>query len=130
MDKSKLTGIFIGFAVWSIILFLVCSAIDLFVQVREVRRVASPDGRKAVYVVETDRGAVGVLVQSVYIGARESDDRNNPMLVVSRTKVIRPKWLTSNLVELTLDADAGVRVRKNSATVNGEVITCRVTFRQ
>jgi hypothetical protein len=108
---------------------LVCSAIDLFIQVREVRRVASPDGRKAAYVVETDRGAVGVLVQSVYIGARDSDDRSNPVLVVSRTKVIRPKWLTSNLVELTLDADAGVRVRKSSTTVNGQIITCRVTFR-
>jgi hypothetical protein len=129
MDKSKLTGIFIGFGVWSSILFLVCSAIDLFIQVREVRRVASPDGRKAAYVVETDRGAVGVLVQSVYIGARDSDDRSNPVLVVSRTKVIRPKWLTSNLVELTLDADAGVRVRKSSTTVNGQIITCRVTFR-
>jgi len=129
MDKSKLTGILIGFAVWSIILILVCSAIDLFVQVREVRRVTSPDGLKDAYVVETDRGAVGVLVQSVYIGTCGGDDRSNPVLVVSRTKVIRPKWLTSELVELALDADAGVRVRKNTTTVNGETITCRVTFR-
>ena len=129
MDKSKLTGILIGFAVWSIILILVCSAIDLFVQVREVRRVTSPDGLKDAYVVETDRGAVGVLVQSVYIGTCGGDDRSNPVLVVSRTKVIRPKWLTSELVELALDADAGVRVRKNTTTVNGETITCRATFR-
>jgi hypothetical protein len=129
MDRSKLTGILIGFAVWSIILILVCSAIDLFIQVREVRRVASPDGLKATYVVETDRGAVGLLVQSVYIGTRDSGDRSNPVLVVSRSKIIRPKWLTSKLVELTIDADAGVRVRKNSATVNGEVITCRAKFR-
>ncbi len=129
MDKSKLTGILIGFAVWSIILLLVCSAIDLFVQVREVRRITSPDSLKDAYVLETDRGAVGVLVQSVYIGTRDSDDRSNPVLEVSRTKVIRPKWLTSKFVELTIDADAGVRVRKGSTTVNGEIITCRVTFR-
>jgi len=129
MDKSKLTGILIGIAVCCVIPLLLLSAIDLFVQVREVRRVTSPDGLKDAYVVETDRGAVGVLVQSVYIGTRDSDDRSNPVLVVTRTKVIRPQWLTSKLVELTLDADAGVRVRKNSASVNGEIITCRVTFR-
>lgn len=129
MDKSKLTGILIGIAVCCVIPLLLLSAIDLFVQVREVRRVTSPDGLKDAYVVETDRGAVGVLVQSVYIGVRGSDDRSNPLLVVSRTKVIRPKWLTSKLVELTIDADAGVRVRRHSASVNGEIITCRVTFR-
>ncbi len=130
MDKSKLTGILIGIAVCCVIPSLLWSAIDLFVQVREVRRVTSPDGLKAAYVVETDRGAAGVLVQSVYIGTRDSDDRSNPVLVVSRTKVIRPKWITSKLVELTIDADAGVRVRKNSTTVNGEIITCRITTRQ
>ncbi len=129
MDKSKLTGILIGFALCCVFPLLLLPAIDLFVQVREVRRVTSPDGLKDAYVVETDRGAVGVLVQSVYVSTRDGDDRSNPVLVVSRAKVIRPKWLTSNLVELTIDADAGVRLRKSSTTVNGETVTCRITFR-